>query len=232
MLRISVLLAATALAALPGLSCGLIDSDVTDFTLKLPEKDFNVDTADWMLTVQGSTVPSIPCPPAECTVAADQFCADGACTSTCDANMECQAIVDVTVFQQFDLANEAMELDAIDSQAVISVEVETIAFRIEENTLNVASPPLKIYLAPQGVSDPNGGVAVEIGTLAPVAAAQTGSVDIVLTPSGKQVMEQFMEDFRTPFTVIIAGSAAIQAGDPVPEGRMSGVVTVSAHAGL
>ena len=213
-------------------ACGLIDSDVTDFNLKLPEKDFNVDTADWNLAVEGETIPSVPCPPADCTAAADQFCTAGSCTADCDANAHCQAHVSVSVFQSFDLANEAPELAEIASKPIASVTVESIAFRIKENTLNVPTPPLELYLAPQGVSDPASDEAEHIGTLAPVAVATTGEVELELSESGRAKMSEYMKDYKTPFTVIVAGDAALQAGQPVPAGKMKGVVTVTAHAGL
>src|SRR3954451_1684389 len=106
-----------ALASLLASASGLISSDVTDFNLKLPEKPFNVDTADWMLAVQTSTMPSISCPPADCTAAAEMFCAAGKCTSDCDMGAHCAAHVPVSVSQPFDLAHESPELQTIDSQA-------------------------------------------------------------------------------------------------------------------
>jgi hypothetical protein len=222
---------ALALAS-PGLgSCGLIDSDVTDFNLKLPEKNFNVDTADWMLSVTG-TMPSIDCSATDCSGAADTFCAQDRCTADCDANAECQAHVAIAVFQPFDLANESPELAEISSKPIARVTVEAIAFSIKENTLTVASPPLELYLAPQGVSDPTSAEAQHIGTLAPVEPATTGDAEVVLTDSGKDTMAAFMKDYETPFTVIVAGEMTLQAGDPVPQGKLSGVVTVTAHAGL
>jgi hypothetical protein len=222
---------ALALAVLPGLSCGLISEDVTDFNLKLPEKPFNVDTADWMLTAQG-TVPSLACPPADCGAVADQFCAPGACTSDCDPNAHCQAHVKVSVSQPFDLANESPELETIDSQTGIEVTVESVTFKVNENTLNVASPPLEVYLAPQGVLDATSPEAVFIGTVESVPAKQTGDVPIDFTETGRAAMEQFMSDYKTPFTVIVAGDVTMHAGDPVPEGKLSGIVSVQAHAGI
>jgi hypothetical protein len=45
-------------------------------------------------------------------------------------------------------------------------------------------------------------------------------------------MEQYMSNWRTPFNVIVSGTATISAGDPVPSGKLTGVVTATAHAGL
>jgi hypothetical protein len=223
---------ALALTSLSAGSCGLIDSDVTDFNLKLPEKAFNVDTADWMITVEGETMPSVSCPPAECTAAADTFCAGGKCTSDCDANAHCAAHVAVSVSQSFDLAHESPELETIDSQAAIMVKVETVTFKVKENTLNVASPPLTLYLAPQGVLDAQSPEAVEVGTVESVAPGQTGDVAIDFTTEGKAAMEQYMSDYKTPFSVIVAGQVTMSAGEAIPQGKLSGIVSVTAHAGI
>ncbi len=225
------LLLAVALAAAPAVSCGLISSDVTDFNLRLPEKEFNLDTQDWMLTVTGQ-MPTLDCPPVDCAVATTQICEQGACSADCDANAHCQAHVTVSVFQMFDLKNEAPELQTIDSEAVISVTVETIKFKVSTNTLNIDSPPLTVYLAPNGVSDPNDPMAEEIGTIASVAAGQTGEGEIMLSETGKASMEQFMSNWRVPFNVIVTGRVTIMAGQAVPEGKLTGAVTVTAHAGL
>jgi hypothetical protein len=223
-----------AVVAAPLGSCGLIDSDVTDFPLRLPEKEFNVDTAEWMLSVPGggNTFPTLDCPPLDCAQAVSQVCAGDSCGATCDGNAHCQAQVNVSVFQMFNLSTESPELETIDSQAVVTVTVENISFKVKENTLNVASPPLEVYLAPQGVNDPASTMAVEIGTIASVPPGQTGEGQIDLTPTGKMAMESYMSNWRTPFNVIVAGEVAISAGDPVPMGRLSGSVTVLAHAGL
>jgi hypothetical protein len=221
----------STLVALPLFSCGLIDPNVTEFALNLPEKDFRVDTADWQLTVSGE-MPSIPCPPAGCAAAVDQICAAGACTATCDAQMACAAGVRVSVFQMFDLVTEASWVKQVEGQPLIEVEVRSIAFRIDENTLNVASPPLTIYLAPQAVTDPLGGSAVAVGTLASVEPGFTGEVALSLTDAGKMAMAEFLGDYMTPFNVIVAGDVTVSAGQPVPTGKMSGVVKVAANTSL
>ena len=212
--------------------CGLIDSDVTDFNLKLPEKPFNVDTADWMLSVKGDTMPAVACPPADCTAAAETFCTGGACTADCDANAQCAAHVPVSVSQSFDLAKEAPELQTIDSQAALKVTVETVVFKVKENTLSVATPPLALYLAPQGVLDANSTSAVKVGDVEPVTPGQTGEVPIDFTAEGKKAMEMYMSAYQTPFTVIVSGSVTLSAGQAIPDGKLSGVVSVTAHAGI
>jgi hypothetical protein len=226
----SIALAALAAFALLG-ACGLISSDVTDFSLRLPEKPFNVDTADWMLQIEG-TVPAVPCPPADCSNQAATFCDSGACSSACDVGAHCDVTVPIHIFNAFDLATEAPELMKLDAQAIISVTVDSVAFRIDSNSFTTASPVMHLFLAPQGVTDSADPSAIEVGTLEPVAPGQTGEVSIMFSDAGKAAMEDYMSAYRTPFTVIVSASVHMAAGDPVPEGALAGAVTVLAHAGL
>jgi len=222
---------ALLVAVVPALSCGLIDPDVTEFALNLPEKEFAVDTADWNLKVTG-TMPTIACPPADCAAAVETICEAGSCSAACDPGMARAAGVSVSVFQMFHPVTEAAWVKQVEGQPLIEVEVEAIAFNIDENTLNVPSPPLTIYLAPQGISDPLGGSAVAIGTLSSVSPGFVGEVGLTLTDSGKQAMADFLGDYMTPFNVIVGGDVTISAGDPVPTGRLAGVVKVTAHTSL
>lgn len=224
-----------ALAVSPAASCGLISSDITDFDLAIPKKTFSVDTAQWMISSSVSMsgmVPSIPCPPADCAAAATMFCDNGACTAECVADMTCTAHVPISIRQMFDLATEVDELKTIDEQAVISVTVETIAFEINTNTLNMATPQLTVYMAPQAVTDPSDMRAEPIGIILPIQPLFVGVGQVDLTATGRNSMERFMADFRTPFNIIVAGTADMAAGDPVPQGALAGSVTVTAHAGL
>lgn len=226
---------ALPLAALLGASCGLISSDITDFPLALPKKAFSVDTASWMISssVQmNGTFPSVACPPADCAAAAAMFCDNGGCTADCAADQTCTAHVSISIFQMFDLANEAEELATIDQMAVISVTVDAIAFEIEANTLNVATPPLTVYIAPIGVTDPSDNRAEAIGTILSIPAGFTGTGQVDVTATGELTLERYMSDFRTPFIIIVGGTADIVAGSPVPSGMLTGNVTVTAHAGL
>ena len=65
-----LLLAAALLVPATGLTaCGLIDSDVTQFDLGLPDKQFTIDAGNWglsnpeqLLAQQCTTTPNDPCP--------------------------------------------------------------------------------------------------------------------------------------------------------------------------
>src|SRR5687768_2276728 len=106
-------------AAVVLLGCGLISSDVTRFDLRIPPRDFEVDTGDWAL-LGGSKVPRVECS-LGCAESRDFFCGTGSCNTDCDeATQTCQVNVTIAVRNDYDLATEAPELKKIADQPVIS----------------------------------------------------------------------------------------------------------------
>jgi hypothetical protein len=227
MKRSTLILAAVLCAA----GCGLISSDVDDFPLGMPEHPFAVDADAWQLKVTGD-VPSVPCS-ADCATATTTFCEENdVCSASCGANDSCQVDLGISIYQMFHLALEQPELMAIDAQASIDVSVDSLVFVVEENTLSRETPPLSVYLAPLTVTDVNDAGAQLIGTIEPIATGFVGNGAITFTGDGKATMEAYMKDFRTPFNVLVSGSLAVQGGDAVPMGRLSGHITAIAHASL
>ena len=81
MIRIVCL--ATALVG--GAGCGLIDSDMAQVDLDLPEQQVIVDTADWELTDEGQ-MPAVECAdtPRVCATQVERWCgADALCEARC-----------------------------------------------------------------------------------------------------------------------------------------------------
>jgi hypothetical protein len=223
-------LRAVALALLPVavVACGLVESDIARFDLTLPKKPFRLDTADWMLTLEDATMPSVECPATDCAAAAAGFCAEDACDAACVAGT-CQLQVNVAISQTFNLDLEAPELDALENQPVIDVTLDTVGFDVTTNTLNVTTPPLAVFMAPQGIMDPTNSEAVEVGAIEPIPPGTTGRVPLVLTDPGKVSMKSFLDNYKTPFNIFVAGQITVQAGDPVPEGALAGEVLVTAY---
>lgn len=216
--------------------CGLIDSDISDFDLSLPEKELTVDTSDWMLTDQ-STVPPIDCSgmTSICSAAVAQICSAGElCFGSCDAETEtCNAEVLIELFQRFELAAEKPELEAIDGKPLVDVTIRRIGYSVTENTMNVDSPPLAVYIGPQEAMSSGHPQAEQIGTI-PVVPAGTTVTDgeVELLPGAEETMSRFMTDYQTPFNVIAGSLVELEAGDQVPQGRLVAIVQVDATAGL
>lgn len=223
-------------AILLGAGCGLIDSNIADFDLSLPEKELTVDTSDWMLTDQ-TTVPAVDCSgmAGACSAGVAQICsASELCFGSCDATTEtCSAEVLIELFQRFELATEKPELMEIDGKPLVDVTINRIAYSVTENTMNVDAPELAVYIGPQEAMSSGHPQAEQIGTI-PVVPAGTTVEDgeVQLLPDAEQTMERYLKDYQTPFNVIAGSLVQLEAGDTVPQGRLVAIVQVSATAGL
>jgi hypothetical protein len=215
-------------------SCGLVNPNVTDFALKFPESDFTIDTADW--NIQGSgNVPSVPCS-LDCGAAASQICGSGSgCSADCETTTQtCQAHITESLVKMYNLATQAPEYQTIADQPVAKVTIDNIWFQINDgnNTLNVDTPPFQVFMAPETVMDPSDPSAKLVGTVNSVPAGFTGKGTLTFAQGGKANMEAFMDDFHTPFNVIVSGIVDVKGGEPTPMGKLIGFVSADAHAGI
>ena len=55
---------------------------------------------------------------------------------------------------------------------------------------------------------------------------------VELTEDGQATLKRYMDDFMTPFNIIVGAELIVGMGDPVPSGAMTANVQVRAHAGL
>jgi len=225
-------------------SCGLIDSDVTNFDLTLPDKSFSVDASGWQVNQQAAdTFLDMSCSPAQmpnvCTAAAMQACPQN-CSGACGSANKCELELNISAYKSIDLVTEKPELNTINDKPVIKVTIDSVTYAVTSNTLNVATPELGVYVAPITVMDPKDPMAKRIGTIASVPAGSTlAARDMTYTTDGKQTLVDTMSTYKNPFNVIVGTGAGpddpklvITAGDPVPMGKLDAVIQIKAHAGL
>ena len=223
---------ALLLSTIPG--CGLIDSDITNFDLLIENEEFTVDTSQWELT-SDPTFPEIPCAdtPAICSTGIAELCGNETlCFGSCDGE-SCQATVLIALYQDVNLYDTNPELQSIEDQPLVSVTVDRVSYDIDENTLNLASPLLTVYVAPQNVMSPGSPQALAVGTVAPIPAGTTlVDAEVDMTPDGRASLRDFMKDYKTTFNILVGAEVLIQALDPIPSGRLHAVIDVAAHAGI
>lgn len=216
--------------------CGLISSDVTNFDLTLPEKSFSVDASGWQVNQQAADAflaTSCASSPNICSSAASNACPMN-CTGECSTTTsKCVLHLDVGVYQMIDLVSEKPELKSINDEPIIKVTIDSVTYRVPQNTLNTDTPQMNVYVAPMSVMDPKDPLAKQVGTIAPVAAGATvGMADMAYTADGKQNLMDVMSTYKNPFNVIVGSDLEVQQGDAVPMGRLDAVVQITAHAGL
>jgi hypothetical protein len=216
--------------------CGLIDSDVTNFDLTLPEKAFSVDAAGWQvdqtaadafLMTDCSQSSSI------CASAATNACPMN-CTGECSATTStCELSLNVGVYRSVDLVMEKPELKSINDEPIIKVTINRVTYTVTSNTLNVTTPAMRVYVAPMSIMDPDDPMARHIGTIDPVPAGATVATrDMTYTSDGKQTLVDIMSTYKNPFNIIVGSKIVIGAGGQVPTGKLDAVVQIRAHAGL
>ncbi len=224
--------ALTALAVTSG--CGLISSDVTDFDLTLPDKNFSVDATGWQVDDLAATeyLQTSCTSDTLCNSAVQQACAMD-CSGKCDAQ-RCQLLLDVSLYRPVDLVTERPELKSINDEPVIKVTIDSVTYEVTSNSLTVPTPELKLYLAPMLVMNANDPMAKQIGTIAAVPAGVTtdGANSITFTDTGRAELISTMSNYKTPFNIIIGSTLIVASGQSVPMGKLDAVVHINAHAGL
>jgi|SRR6185295_7589554 len=225
-----------AIAAVFALSCGLISSDVADFDLNLPDKNFSIDASRWQVNEQQARtllMTSCAAAPNVCNTAAQTACQMG-CTGTCSTQTQkCELTLDVSLYQAINLLTEKPELKSINDQPVIKVTIDSVTYDINTNTLNVATPELGVFVAPISIMDPKDSGATKIGTIPSIAAGATAAgKQIEFTPDGKAKLIAMMSSYKTPFNVIVGSSIVVKDGQQVPSGKLDSVIHIRAHAGI
>jgi hypothetical protein len=230
-----IALSAIVAAAMAAGGCGLISSDVTSFDLTLPDKTFTVDTAQWKLQPASGNFPAIDCSAdaGVCSTNAAKACKTGQCSGSCDATSHtCDLQIAMQLWQMVDLVTEKPELKTINDQPLVGVHIDKLEYQVTENSLNVDTPELAMYVAPATVMSP-GPQAVQIATIPPVkAGAVLPLTAIELGPDGQAALAKFMGDYQTPFNLIVGSAITEHKGDAVPTGRLTAKLKVTAHANL
>lgn len=222
---------AAALAALAGCS-GIIDPNITAFDLRVPERSFTMDTDQWEISSTGAVFPELSCA-ADASVCATEIsalCGADQCTGACEGG-SCQMTVQVALWRMVDLYKENPELKTINEQPIVEVTIDSVHYAVTENTLNVDTPALTLYMAPANVMRADDPTARAVGVIPPIPARSLqGKTDVMVSGEHEQALQAFMSDYQTPFNIIVSADITVQAGDPMPMGRITADVGVDATA--
>src|SRR5262245_55153462 len=134
------------LAAALGGGCGLIDEDITDFRLSLPETAFEVNSEQMGIEGAGmqGTIPVVDCPPADCAAAG--LCSGSSCEASCGAGATCELTSRLSLYEEINIDMANPELQEINDTNGIRVTLDQVTFRVDVNTLNVEIPQLEVYV--------------------------------------------------------------------------------------
>jgi hypothetical protein len=229
-------------AALALAGCGLVGSNGIGV-------DYSFDPNDFVLNL-GSTatgsLPMVPCTvgamPDPCAQVPPPATPDGSATMFCDATTStCSARVELRKILPIDLRNARTPLPSEAVQFGINfVEIKKIDYWVDvgKNTLNVSTPPIDLYVAPDSARDEHDPAAARLGSVAPLPAMTNACGDapdpnptdaargktvclIQLDPAGTDELGQLIRNFKTsPFEIIAHTIVTVQGGTPVPAGML------------
>jgi hypothetical protein len=226
--RVLAVLCVAIVATLGGvLGCGLISTDVTKVAFDLPMKTYTFDSASFGVPA-GNTAP-IPCGSAPLvTDCCNPFGVSAGCNA--QRSVKCEAAVCtlhqvVSIPQKVDFKKEVPQLASVSNQHLANLSFEALNYAVTANTLNVAVPPLQLYLAPGSVTTLPSDEAVLFGTVDMIPAGQTPSGSITKAADADATFAKFGSDLSAPFNILIGTTIVVPSGTPTPTGRVSVAVT-------
>ena len=224
---ISLKATTSAIAALALAGCGLISTDITRLTFDLPTETYTFDTAQWNIpaALQGMSFPGIPCTTDnDCCTLGSAAGLDCTMTKLACTSGSCSASLPESQATPINLSTD-VKPSLSQYTSLVSITISSIKYTVVSNTLNVAVPPLSIYLAPQGVTDPTDSRAQLFGTVPSIAAGSTPTGNVQLVSNAGAIFQTFTGNLATPFEIITAATVVIGAGTPVPSGAITINVT-------
>ena len=216
--------------------CGLVSSNAADVSLDLPPKPFSIDTSGWQVTQQAANAFfATSCNPTAssdvCAAAATAACPMN-CSGSCDSGAHtCDLALEVAAHQMVNLLMDAPSLQSIADHSGVTITVDSVQYEVTDNTLNIATPPITVYVAPMSATQPSDPGVTAIATIQPVAAkAVVASADLDFVDGGQAALASAMSDFKDPFNVVVGATIKLDAGDPLPTGKLDATVQINAHA--
>jgi hypothetical protein len=203
--------------------CGLIDAIdqlKQGINFKLPEQSYTVSTMDprWHNLPPGTMIPPFPCGSggASCCMSPID------CTQVplvCEAE-QCALKFTFDDVRKVDLATQAPELGAYKGKVFTDILLKELSLQID-NTLNVSTPPVDLYVAPANVTSATGPGARKLATIASQPPGVKTTITVPLDPTAQQAFSAFARDVQTPFNVILSTGVDIKSGEPIPAGQVT-----------
>jgi hypothetical protein len=187
-----------------------------------------------------AVVPTVACDPTSKTdacAAAQAMLGASTAKLTCDApSKQCIATVELRLPYPVDLSMQSLPSQVV-QYGVDNVTIKKIAYWIMTNTVNVALPPIDLYVASSAAKDETDPSAVKVGSVAGLAAKTATCADgadpagdpkangapvcdIMLSAAGETALGTFVKNYQTPFQLIAHTKFTVTAGEPLPTGTL------------
>lgn len=216
------------IALAPTLFSSGCSRDIFDFDVSFATRAFTADFGD-----QGGTIPTVTCDPAvpeacgrgEVALAVS----DGAAASVsvgCDAATgRCYGQADASLAYELSVLTESDFVTKVERKAVSFVRMLDLAYAVPVNTLTFAVPRIEFFVGPSGSRVPADPGVVPIDSIEDLAPGTTIPVEdrAHLTLQDQSPARTLIESSiraREPFVFIFQTSPRIEAGQPVPAGKI------------
>jgi hypothetical protein len=223
-----------------GSGCSVLSNE--EIPYDVPPQEVLQDISQALSGLSG-TFPTVDCtasaslcsmagtPPASATITCDT-------SATTPGKSACALHYDLTIHQTINLSQEANFPTAVtDSPAISLVTLDDVGYWAgPAEMLNVATPPLDIYIGGMTATAPTDSGVQQLGTIGSIppgtapstapdctkgaATSMSTACDLQLTPTGTQVFETLAKTFQTPFNIIVVGHLTVNGGEPVPQGKV------------
>lgn len=218
--------------------CGLVNSNSLSYEYAFDAQQFMQKLGDEKPPTP--TVPMMNCDPTTspdpCLALQSQL-PSSAARLTCDvATRSCVAFVEVRLPYPVDLSQQNLPAPVV-QYGIDKVTIEKVAYWVMTNTVNVAIPPIDLFVASSAAKDERDPSAKQIGSVAMLPARSAACADsadsksdpmangaavcdIKLSDAGQAAMATFIKDYKTPFQLIAHTKLVARAGDPLPVGTI------------
>jgi hypothetical protein len=224
------------IAALCSGGCSLIQNDL-GFDYSFDPQELKQSLGQGVTTMM---LPTVACTPQQmpdpCLALATQVPPSSGSKLEC-VNNQCQATAEFSIPQKIDLRNAQTPVpEGVLNFAIDRVTISRISYWAMNNTLNIDTPPVDIYVAPDGAQDEKAAGAVKLGSVAslprmskacgdtrnsddPAAKAGQTVCNMMVTGPGQDALAGFVKNFKTaPFTIIAHATLTAKGGESVPSG--------------
>jgi hypothetical protein len=217
--------------------CSLINSGTIGYDYAFNPQEFSQTLGD---TSKTATIPSVACDPASktdtCAMAQANLPSTLARLSCDAASKTCVANVELRLPYPVDLSMQSLPSGVV-TYGVNNVTIKKIAYWIMMNNVNVALPPIDLYVAPSTAKDETDVNATKLASVAGLppmrqtcldaadkdgdpAAHSAAVCDLQLSSAGEMALGNFVKNYQTPFQFIAHTRFTLHAGDPVPSGTL------------
>ncbi len=220
--------------------CGLINSNTLSTDYAFDPQMYGADLGEH----GDAKVPVVPCDADAQPDPCAQMQLGPRLIAACQRETgECAAVANLSLAYTVDYRMAQTQLPSPVVQHTIDrVRIKKVAYWLTHANLNVAVPPIDLYVAPSAAVDELDPKAEKIGSIAGLPAGASSCLDnvdkdgdsaalmspvcdVALTESGQAALATYVKAYKTtPFKLIAHTRIVAYGNDPVPSGMLEFVV--------